>query len=325
MLAAWWAQHSAHASFHHTRAAASCIAAGEAKGRVAASVAAKLRGRNAKRGGSARRGRSGRTAGAHAVLPQQRMNSSCAAAAGSAFSADTAAAMTTRARRMRSKRMWWPGRRTDAAQRATASRRVRVAFAFVCVYSAAGAQCLGPLGGGLAPAATAPFAAASSAPAASLAASPAAATAVASATAPLPVPASAEVPASATPATPAARTRVRALHLLFCNLLKHLRRQPRQNNAISTRVKATRAAFLATHRLRHAQVLNGDAAHVAHRHAPEAVAVLRSGRAQGRVSGAQRWRGFRALRCVAKRALEVQMTSRRCRFIQVSQLTRMPL
>jgi hypothetical protein len=218
--------------------------------------------------------------------------------------------------------MWWPGRRTDAAQRATASRRVRVAFAFVWVYSAAGAQCLGPLGCGLAPAGAPPFAA-SSAAASALAASP---TAASVASAPAPFPASAEVPVAApAPAPSAARTRVRSLHLLFCNLLKHLRRQPRQHNAISTRVNATRAAFLATHRLRHAQVLNGVAAHVAHRHAPEAVAVLRSGRAQGRVSGAQRWRGFRAQRCVAKRALEVQMTSRRCRFIQVSQLTRMPL
>jgi hypothetical protein len=258
------------------------------------------------------------------VLPQQRMNSSCAAAAGSAFSADTAAAMTTRAK-TDEERTEVVARTTHGRSAASDSEQTCACCFRVCVGLQRCWRCLGPLGGGLAPAATAPFAAASSAPAASLAANPAAATAVASATAPLPVPASAEVPASATPATPAARTRVRALHLLFCNLLKHLRRQPRQHNAISTRVKATRAAFLATHRLRHAQVLNGVAAHVAHRHAPEAVAVLRSGRAQGRVSGAQRWRGFRALRCVAKRALEVQMTSRRCRFIQVSQLTRMPL
>ena len=89
----------------------------------------------------------------------------------------------------------------------------------------------------------------------------------------------------------------------------------------------------ATHLFRHSQVLDGVSPHITHRHAPKAVPVLPPGGAQACHS--VREGGFR--RCAAPeaqagtsaacvlRALEVQITSRRCRFIHVSQLTRLPL
>lgn len=68
--------------------------------------------------------------------------------------------------------------------------------------------------------------------------------------------------------------------------------------------------------IRDAQILDGVAADVALGHAPEAVAILRNSIYQLSETAAI------VLRI---RTFDVQITSRRCTFIQVSQLTRCPL